>query len=169
MKKHILYNTITNKLGISYTGNYTDNYPKGKLKPYEIELEIVTLPIPEHDKNTHKAVPLPYVANIEARTYTRGWEIVPLTEQELATREWVYPNYEFRIVCPKQLGEQYPAMYVHFMMEELPIEKHPTNENLRVIYINTILPQHSDLIMQLQEVVDVEARPEVLNPVDVIL
>ena len=49
MKKHILYNTTTNTLGISYTGNYTDNYPKGKLKPYEIELEIVPLPIPEHD------------------------------------------------------------------------------------------------------------------------
>ena len=164
MKKHILYNTNTDKLiSKPYKGRYTDNYPQGKLKPYEIELEIVNLPIPEHDTSTHKAIPLPYVANIEARTYTRQWEIVPLTEQELATREWVYTEYKFRLIVPKQLGEQYPAMYVHFMMEELPIKKHPTDDNLRVIYINTILPQHSGLIESLQEVIDVEARPEVLN------
>ena len=84
MKKHILYNTQTNKLiGISYTGTYTDNYPKGKLKPYETELEVVNLPAPEHDKNTHKAVQLPYVADVENKTYTKQWDIVPLTEQEI--------------------------------------------------------------------------------------
>ena len=45
--KTILYNTQTNTLGISYTGNYTDNYTKGKLKEHEHNLIVVNLPVPD--------------------------------------------------------------------------------------------------------------------------
>ena len=132
------------------------------LPEHYIVLEVINNPAPDYNPATHRLTS-EYIVNLEGLQYVRIWTEVAYTPYEIAIRDWTYPEYEFRIVCPKQLGEQYPAMYVHFKMEELPIEKHPNDDNLRRIYINTILPQHSNLIEQLQEVVDVEPRPELLN------
>ena len=169
MKKHILYNTITNTLGISYTGNYTDNYPKGKLKPYEIELEIVNLPIPEHDTSTHRAVALDYVIDVEARTYTRGWDIVALTEQELATREWVYPQWakRLRVLNEPALKMQMANVLTYWDDEGFPRDTH--NGYIR-LWCNEVLPSHrvfidtaNEWLAQFGEQVHEEDRPEILN------
>jgi hypothetical protein len=128
------------------------------------EVPYIDTPRPVIDAAIEKAINTGFHYDSETDSYRQVWEVVALSDYELAQRDWIYPDYEFRIVCPKQLGEQYPAMYVHFQMEELPIEKHPTDDNLRVIYINTILQQHSDLLQALQDVVDLDSRPSILNP-----
>ena len=167
--KHILYNTQTSELiGKPYTGIYTDNYPQGKLKPYEIELEIVNLPAPEYDTSTHKAVALPYVVDVEARTYTKQWDIVPLTEQELATREWVHPEYEKRITAPKMLTIQFAGVLKWFEIENLPFK---SDDNFIYLWCRFIRPEHQSLIdaanSQLEGTglsIIIEDRPQILNP-----
>ena len=168
--KSILYNTQTNKLiGISYNGTYTDNYPKGKLKPYEIELEIIYLPAPEHDNNTHKAVQLPYVVDVENKTYTRGWDIVPLTEQEIATKEWVHPQWakRLRVLNEPALKLQMANVLTYWDDEGLPRD---TKDGYIRLWCNEILPSHrvfidtaNEWLEQFNEEVHEEIRPAILN------
>ena len=170
MKKHILYNTQTNELiGKSYTGTYTDNYPKGKLKPYEIELEIVNLPPEQHDTTTHRAVALDYVADVEAGTYTRGWDIVALTEQELATREWVYPQWakRLRVVNEPALKMQMANVLTYWDDEGFDRD---TKDGYIRLWCNEVLPSHrvfidtaNQWLAQFDEQVHEEDRPEILN------
>lgn len=159
MKQYTYYNTQTEKFkNFKDFARYT--LPLGDY----IELERIATDRPVSNPATHKLTS-EWVIDLEGKTYTQVWTETALSEYEIAMRDWADSTCQFRIVCPKQLGEQYPSIYVHFQMEDLLIEKHPDNEDLRRIYINTILPHHSDLMESLQDVVDVEPRPEVLNPV----
>jgi hypothetical protein len=150
----ILFNTTKNQLVSN------DTYPNGykHFKPtHIIELEKIDVPRPEIDTNTHKAIMIPY--SRVGDTWTNDWDIQPLSEKELAQRDWKHPEYPLRIRVPKQLGEMYPGVYVSFVMDELPIEK--VNEQLVDIYANTV--QHADVLESVQDLVEIHARPAILE------
>jgi hypothetical protein len=154
----ILFNTQTNQLANSQ--QFKDGYPH-YLPDHIIQLEVINNPMPEIDNNTHKATMTPYKR--EGDTWVNGWVVEPLTEYELAVRDWKFIEYKFRIRVPRALGEAYPGLYAHFQLNRLPIEDY--TDDIVDVYINTILGHHSDLLEVLQNVVEVHARPAILEPI----
>jgi hypothetical protein len=142
--KHLIYNTIDNEIVVPpYNGLYTDNHPRGILKPYEIELEVIDVPTPPFNPATHRAKQLEWEVDTFAKTYTRQWEIVPLTEYELAVREWKHTEYEKRITAPKMLTIQFAGVLKWFEIENLPFH---SDENFIYLWCRFIRPEHQGLI-----------------------
>ena len=71
------------------------------------------------------------------------------------TNDWLHPQ-GLRIVAPKELALQYPAIYVWFQLNDLPIEKFDTYIHL---YCNEILPEHQALVDGLNGVITIETKP----------
>ena len=135
------------------------------LPEHYILLQVIDTPAPEYNTALQVATSQ-YQVDLEALTYTKVWTVRDKTEQELqleqAQKDWTHTEYQFRIECPKQLGEAYPALYVHFVLNKLPIETSPYNDNIIHIYCSTILPHHSELLNQLGDIVSVSSKPEIL-------
>jgi hypothetical protein len=144
MKKHILYNTNTETIeGRPYNGRYIDKYTQGKLNNGIIELEVIDVPAPHFDPTTHRAKQLEWEIDTFAETHTRQWEIVPLTEYELAVREWKHTEYEKRITAPKMLTIQFAGVLKWFEIENLPFH---SDENFIYLWCRFIRPEHQGLI-----------------------
>ena len=157
MKKHILYNTTTNQvIGKPYNGTYTDHYPQGILNEGIIELEVIDTPMPPYDYETHRIVNEGY--KVIENKYVRTWRTEPLTAYEIAMRDWMHPDYEFRIIAPAELAftDDGPKLKAWFDLNDLPIEKLGTG--MIRVYCNTIL--HPDLIQKYEGFIEVENRPE---------
>jgi len=162
--KTILINTTTSELvnGIIYPDGYTAKHPQGKLKPNEAEAQVIETPKPVYDTATHKVIQLDWEIDTFSLTYTRQWEVVPLSDYEIAARDWAYIDMNFRITAPIDLTEKFPGLYASFQVRGLPVIK--INETQVQIYVKTILQEHSDILMDVQESVDIEPRPEILTP-----
>ena len=157
MKKHILYNTTTEKvIGKPYKGTYTDHWPRLKLKEWEVELEVIETPMPPYDYDTQRVINEGY--KVIENKYVRTWRTEPLTAYEIAIRDWMHPEYEFRIIAPAELAftDDGPKLKAWFDLNDLPIEKLQTG--MIRVYCNTIL--HPDMLHQYQDFILIENRPE---------
>jgi len=161
--KTVLINTTTGKLvnGLIYPNGYKAKHPQGKLKANESEAEVIETPKPVIDTATHKVIQLESEIDTFALTYTRQWEVVPLSDYEIAARDWVHIDMNFRITAPIELTEQFPGLYASFQVRGLPVIK--INETQVQIYVKTILQEHSDKLMDVQDMIDIEPRPEILT------
>ena len=166
----ILYNTTTNEtISDILPDLYANLFPQGKLKEHEYNLIVVNLPTPTHDTTTHKAIPLPYVIDVEARTYTRGWDIVALTEQELATREWVHPQWAKRLRVLNEPALKLQMANVLTYWDDEGFDRDTKDGYIR-LWCNEVLPSHrvfidtaNEWLAQFGEQVHEEDRPEILN------
>lgn len=71
----------------------------------------------------------------------------------------IFPyNYKLRIIAPKTLALQYPAIYVWFQLNGLPVE--PNGDSV-YLYCNEILPEHQALINSLTGLISVETNPNI--------
>jgi hypothetical protein len=162
------YNTITQTAQVREP--YLVNGTEGILPDNIIVLDVINTDEPTNDGEYYDRalynVSLTYEK--QDNNWVRTWTVVAKTEDELAReialKDWLYPEYEYRLRVPKQLGEAYPDIYVHIIMEELPMIKTPSNDNMRDIYINTILNHHGTVLQEVQDVVELHLRPSILNP-----
>jgi hypothetical protein len=71
---------------------------------------------------------------------------------------WQYPEWAIRLICDKSLLFQYPTFILYFQDEGFPIEK---SGNERIIYCNTIAPDHEAIFKQLMsaQLLKKEERP----------
>jgi hypothetical protein len=164
--KLVLYNVATEQV----IGYYQDGYYQNGVHPEVTEdmivLEVVDTPVPEdYDEDIHHAH---YEYKHIEDKWEGTWTITDKTLYEIeytaAIKDWKHPEYEFRMRVPKELGETYPSLYAHIMLEKLPIEDYV--EGMVDVYINTILPRHFDLLEFLQEYIEIHNRPTILEAND---
>jgi hypothetical protein len=86
--------------------------------------------------------------------------LAPTDDNELNYTEddWNYPNYAKRIIAPLSLilDDTGIKMYGWFQINGFPVVKRNTSAYL---YCNTILPEHQQIVDQLQGVITIEDRP----------
>ncbi|MFW6242947.1 MAG: hypothetical protein ACOC2W_02215, partial [bacterium] len=143
------------------------------LPEHIIELEVIETPAPDYDVDTQRRIKLDYLVDVDNKTYTAQWQVIDLTQEEIelrqAQKDWLYPLYQFRLRVPTALGEQYPSIYAHFMLQKLPIVYITDDDTIVDVYINTILPHHSSLLQELQDVVEIHDRPKILDNEEMII
>lgn len=172
--KTILINTETGKLinGVIYPDGYRAKYPQGKLKHNEAEAQVIETPRPDFNPDTHKVIQLEWEIDTIALTYTRKWEVVPLSDYEIALREWVHPEYakRIRVLDNKALKIQMTNVLIYWDEEGMPRDM--KNGYIR-LWCNQILPEHTafidsanEFLAQFGEQVYEENRPEILNEAD---
>jgi hypothetical protein len=161
----ILFNTITNQLVSN------DTYPDGykHFKPtHIIELEVVNTPAPTYDTNTHKAIMIPY--SRVGDTWVNGWDVIELSEQELAERDWGQPDWpvRLRVIADKGLKLQMGNVLSYWDDEGMPRDE--KNGFIR-LWCREVLPAHNafitavnDQLAAFGEQVYIEDRPVILNP-----
>jgi hypothetical protein len=89
------------------------------------------------------------------------WEYLsPMDENELnyTTDDWNYPNFAKRIIAPISLimDDIGVKMYGWFQINGLPTV---TRNNNVYLYCNTILPEHQQVVDNLQGIITIEDRP----------
>lgn len=107
---------------------------------------------PEYDPETEKL------------TGTWGnWQVVPLTDYELALRDWKYPEWAKRIIAPLELAldDTGAKIAIWFQLNGFPIEK--IDDSTVHLYCNVILPQHQTIVDGFGELVTIEDRPQILG------
>lgn len=156
----IRLNTTDNTVSEITEKRYTELYPGGLLNNGVIELEVIHTPAPPFNHLTHRLINDNY-KRVEDN-WVRQWRVEPLSDYEIALRDWKHLDYQFRLRVPRHLGEEYPGLYAHFKLFNLPIEDYTAQ--IVDVYINTILQHHSNLLQSLQNVVEVHSRPEILTP-----
>lgn len=72
---------------------------------------------------TQRLVKLQPVINLAEKTYTEGWEVIDLSEYEIAMKDWESPAHPIRIIADADMAtEDFGiAMYTHFNVRQLPI------------------------------------------------
>ena len=84
----------------------------------------------------------------------------PADENDInyTTDDWSYPNFEKRIIAPTSLimADIGVKMFGWFQINGLPTVT--KNDNV-YLYCNTILPEHQQVVDDLQGVISVEDRP----------
>lgn len=164
--KHALI--INNQFVRFLKDSYQNTYPGGKLKANEQCLPVVDTPTPAYDSSTEKVINEGYV--IENDQYVRKWRVEPLTELELAERDW-HGNIGWakRIVVPalKSLKMQMANVLTYWDDEGMPRAE---QEGLIFLYCKEILPEHQPFIdaanSQLNPAgyaIVIEDRPEILE------
>jgi hypothetical protein len=129
------------------------DYPKTEeiQDPFMGDPQIVDIP---KERVVHPTIP-DYVEGI-ARGYTQ--EQLDSISDELGSDYWHYPQYVKRIVAPIELilDDIGIKMYGWFQLNNFPIIKMGQSVNL---YCNTILPEHQEIVNQLQGIIIIEDRP----------
>ena len=166
--KSILYNTQANAtIGKIYIGTYNDRYPHGKLNEGIIELEVIDTPMPPYDHDTQRVVNRGYLL-FEGK-WVRSWEVIPLTDKEIAAREWGYPQWSMRlrVIDEPTLKLQMANVLVYW--DEQGFTRDVKDGYIR-LYCNEVINSHrvwidtaNEWLEQLNEQVYEETRPSILN------
>lgn len=143
--KTVLYNTQLNAVVSNPTAN-------------TIEIPLIEHAKPEH--SIYQYLVLRY--ELKDMQYHQIWEVADKTDYEIALLDWLFPEYEFRLRGPKILGQKYPNIYVHILLEPLPIVPAPGDDFVDV-YINTVLPEHGEILRLEQDIVEIHSRPVMLK------
>ena len=148
----ILYNIDTKTTISRYfeKGYYIDG-KKPNLPINIVELEVVNV-IPELNENEY-LIDKGFTVDLENKRYVKVWEVKVKTPEELRLEEWGEVNYSLRIVAPKQLVFQYPAIEIWFRLNGLPIR---TDGDNILLYCNEIMPEHQALVDALEGVITIE-------------
>lgn len=89
------------------------------------------------------------------------WEFMsPLDENDMnyTTDDWNYPNFAKRIIAPNSLimTDTGIKMYGWFQINGFPVI---TKNSSVYLYCNVILPEHQQIVNDLQGVITIEDRP----------
>jgi hypothetical protein len=169
--KTIIYNTLTARpvSNRTYEGGYIKSYPSATIPIDMVELEVIEIPEPIIDINIHKVVDLGYDVDITAKTYTKIWDIVSLTERELAIRDWVHPEYPvmLKVIDNKALKLQMGNVLAYWDDEGFPRDE---KDGYIRLWCEKVLPEHhafiasaNQFLAQFDEEVYELDRPEILN------
>ena len=164
--KTAIHNTLTGTTTIR-------QLPRIGGKPHPIPVhyvivEVIDTPAPPYDSAIER-LQSKYVLDLEAKTYTLTHEIIQLSEYELATREWVHPQWakRLRVLNEPSLKLQMANVLTYWDDEGFPRDNH--NGYIR-LWCNEILPSHQVFIQtanewleQFNEEVHEEIRPAILN------
>jgi hypothetical protein len=165
--KTILFDTKTNQ-PVSlrrFNGGYNAEFPQATLPENIIELQVIETPAPQPGEN-HKAILGEWAIDLELKTYTMQWEIVPLTEYELAEKEWVHAEYSKRITAPEFLLMQFANVLTHFQAHGLPTKVTETTVQL---WCNFIRPEHQSMIDAANNALEGTGMSIVINDIPEIL
>jgi hypothetical protein len=131
-----------------------DDHPKTRetINPFTNETEIVDI-----NKESIVNPTIPDYVEALAKQYSKDQLSAIL--QELGINYWQYPQYAKRIIAPIQLilDDIGIKMYGWFTLNKLPILN--LEQGYVHLYCNEILPEHMEIIDQLQEVITIEQRP----------
>jgi hypothetical protein len=141
---------------------YAELYPQATIPAGLREVDYIDTPFPAIDTAIEKAVNTGYHYDSETDSYKQVWEVQPLTELELAQRDWIYPEWKKRIIAPIQLAELYPGIETHFRLNEFPIV---VKKELKAVYLycDTILKDHQSIVDANAGIITIQDRPEILN------
>lgn len=151
-----IYNTETKWLGRERADNDSIRLLEG-----EIKLQVIKQEKPSINPNTQRLHRLDPVIDTEAKTYTEGWEVIDLTDYEIAMRDWEGGDLQIRIIAPIQLilDDFGVKMKGWFELRGLPVIAKGEFVHL---YCNEIQPQFEDDVNQLLEgqVIQIQQKPE---------
>ena len=172
--KTILFNTQTNKVAGkiregSFNGIWNSSLSKqpGWLPEHIIELEVIDNDTPLYDAETER-ISFEWTVNTEEKTYYKLWTVTNIPQEEIdynnALKDWPKVSWAKRIIAPVDLAMQDVGakMYVWFSLMGFPIVR--VDDQTVHLYCNTILPEHQSIVDGLGEMVNIEDRPEILNP-----
>jgi len=132
---------------------YVELFPKATINEGLREVPYVNTPKPVIDSAIEKAIDTGYHYDSETDSYRQVWEKQPLSDYELAAKDWLHIHRKKRIIAPISLAEQYPGIETHFRLNELEIEV-LKDQGVVHLYCDTIKPDHQPLI---------DANPNVLE------
>lgn len=115
-----IYNTETKWLGREREDNESIRILEG-----EIKLQVIRADAPPINPDTQRPQRLHPVIDTEAKTYTESWEVIDLTDYEIAMRDWDCPECSLRVVADTDLvlTEFGIAMKAWCELNEIPIVK----------------------------------------------
>ena len=88
-----------------------------------IKLQVIQQERPEINPETQRLKRLDPVIDLNEKTYTEGWEVIDLTDYEIAMRDWEGGDFPLRIIADADMAttEFGIAMFTHFNIRQLPI------------------------------------------------
>lgn len=171
--KYIFYNTMTSTIegdirNTPFNGIWDSKLSDvpGWLPQHIIELHVIQSNPPQYDPTT-EYITDGWDLDLDNKTLTRTYKVLSRTQEEIefntALQQWRYPDFAKRIIAPVSLATNDigAKMYVWFKLNDLPVIK--TNENTVHLYCNTVLPEHQAIVDDLQGIVTIEDRPEILG------
>ena len=161
-KKTIFYNTSTNQI----VGQIRDQYivdgqtseENPDILPQDfIELEVIFTDKPEITDT--QIATMSWEVNVVEKTYIRVWNVREKTQYELDMEDWDFPMLIKRIKAPAtyQFITEHINIKTWFDLNGLPIIK---RDDFLYCYCNEILPEHQDLVNQLEGVIIIEDIPQ---------
>lgn len=168
--KTILYNTDTQQLeanGRVFDGGYKIRSVAQKpfLPAHIKELEYIDATPPTFDAATHKIGGFEWVADLNAETYTKVWNVVALSAKELAAIEWEHPEWGKRLdVHGSVLFTQMGTAYRNYLNDKGYAVEMQADGNYKV-WIDTIEPSHQPYIDGLvnANLCTIHERPQILD------
>lgn len=154
-----LYNTITQQvIHTTYSGYYTVDGKRPQLAPELVELVVTEQPAPNYDSSTQRATSS-WQADLQTLQYIQSWTIQDKTQYEIAMEDWRHPQYQKRIIAPKELlfDDIGIKMYGWFQLNGLPVEL--VSDTYIYLWCNEILPEHQTIVDNLQGVITIEDIP----------
>ena len=126
-----------------------------------VKLEVVKGEKPENfNPETQRLVRLEPKKDLSAKTYTEGWEVIDLSEYEIAMKDWEGGDFAIKIVAPIELilDDFGVKMKGWFELKGLPII--PKGETVH-LYCQEILPEFSETVQGLEDagIIQVIDRP----------
>lgn len=156
--KTVIYNTTTEEPGAIRSEPYTVDGQPGKLPDHLVELPVIYTERPSiTDTQKRKSE---WVVDLENMEYRQEWQVIDKTDYEIALEDWIYEDFEKRIIAPKSLGELYPGIETWFRLNEFPIKV--IGEDV-MLYCHTILKKHQNIIDEHADIITIEDRPVILD------
>ena len=94
--KTVIYDT-TNQVVLHNGKRFKKGQFYGTMANDLVVLDVVETEQPTYNNETHKIEGFNWVADVNAKTYTQNWNVVPLTAKELAVREWKHVEYSKKL------------------------------------------------------------------------
>ena len=99
-----LYDTSQQKfISKVFEGGYKVDGKSPELPDGIVELEIIIQEPPEINPETQRLKRLDPVIDTKKKTYTEGWQVIDLTDYEIAMRDWLHPQHSIRLVSDTEL------------------------------------------------------------------
>jgi hypothetical protein len=154
-----LYNTEKQQIiHTTYGGYYTVDGKRPQLPPNVVELLVVNTQPPTYNETT-QYVNSDWQVDLQTLQYIQSWTIQDKTQYEIAMEDWRHPQYQKRIIAPKELlfDDIGIKMFGWFQLNGLPVEL--VGDTYIYLWCNEILPEHQTIVDNLQGIIQIQDRP----------
>lgn len=169
--KTVLYNTTKQKLESNkmFAGGYKVNGKTPELPNDIIQLLVVDTPQPVLNQTETIGEPRwSWDVELTNLTYTKQWNIVNLSNEEIALQDWKHPERPKRIIVDRGITNPTHPMsgvaslfFTYFETHKHPMEH--INDKIHV-YLNSINHVSEFQAMEQAGVATLENIPSILNP-----